>query len=194
MPSSKSRKVVLVFFVVAAVVGGFIFLVRWANGPVAKHPEFGTIYTATMSEGYMDKGPQTIWQKAEALVRKLFQPVGEPAPSKSGLQVGSALLGWSLHGNSPGSRDGWIYLREMVPRSTGANPALWEIALSTKRRLADVSSTDLNTEFYGMNDPRGGNVFGTDWNGSAFVVPEGQVLFARLVTNRSVVYVIRLAK
>jgi len=191
MPSPRSKKAALVFFAVAAVVGGIVFLVRWVDRPVEKHPEFGTIYTALVSEAYLERQPQTIWQKAKALVRKCFQPVEDPAPSKSGLQVGPALLGWSLHHNSPGPRDGWIYLREMM---TGENPTLWEIALSAKRRLVDVSSTDLNTEFYGMNDPRGAIVFETNWNGSALVVPEGQVLFARLATNRSVVYVIRLAK
>ena len=194
MPLPKSKKAGLVFFAVVAVVVVIIFLVRWGNRPVEKHPEFGTIYTAMMSESYLDGPPQTIWQKAKAVVGKLFQPVGDPAPSKSGLQVGPALLGWSLHNNSPGSRDGWIYLDEIVPRSTGGNPSLWEVALSPKPRLADVSSADLKTEFYGLNDPRGTSVFGTNWNGRSLIVPEGQILFARLAINRSVVYVIRLAK
>jgi hypothetical protein len=193
MPSQKSKKAVLVIFVVVAIMGGIIFLVCWADSPVGKHPEFGTIYTAMMSEAYVDR-PRTIWQKAEATIRQWLDPAMRPGLPRHGLQLGSTLLGWSLHSNSPGSRDGWIYLREMMPRSTGGNPPLWEVALSPKPRLADVSSADLNTEFYGLNDPRGANVFGTNWNGSALVVPEGQVLIARLATNHSVVYVIRLAK
>jgi hypothetical protein len=48
--------------------------------------------------------------------------------------------------------------------------------------------------FTAKNDPRGTNVFGTNWGGSTIIVPEGQIFFARLVTNHSTVYIIRLAK
>ena len=76
----------------------------------------------------------------------------------------------------------------------GHNEPLWEFALSPKRNLRDVTRADLRCEYYGLNDPRGQDKFGSDWYGTSIGVPEGQVLFARLITNRSVVYVIRLAK
>jgi len=151
MSSPKLKKAVLVLFVLVALTG-VIFLFRWPDKPAAKHPEFGTIYTAMMSESYLDT--QTKWEKVEAKIRQWLRLPKHPDPPKSGLPVGPAVLGWSIHHNSPGLRDGWIYLRDVMPRSTGVNQPLWEIALTGKRRLADVSGKDFNGEFYGMNDPR----------------------------------------
>jgi RNA polymerase sigma factor (sigma-70 family) len=113
-------------------------------------------------------------------------------PPQYGLQVGSALLGWSMHANSPSERSGYIYLRDVNP--TGGNKPLWEIALTTKRRLSEVTRDDLRCEFYGANDPRGPEVFGAAWGGETILLPEGQILFARLAADHSVIYAIRLAK
>jgi hypothetical protein len=113
-------------------------------------------------------------------------------PNQYGLKVGPALLGWSSHANSPSERNGYIYMRDEEP--SGGNKQLWEFALTTKLRLSEVTRDDLRCEFYGMNDPHGTNVFGAAWTGAAILVPEGQVFFARLVADRSAIYVIRLAK
>jgi hypothetical protein len=115
-------------------------------------------------------------------------------PSQYGLKVGPALLGWSSHANSPSERNGYIYMRDVSP--SGGNKPLWEFSLSTKHRLSDVTRDDLRGEFYGMDDSRGASVFGEAWtpDGSAILVPEGQIFFARLAADHSVVYVIRLAK
>ena len=114
-------------------------------------------------------------------------------PHQYGLQVGPSMLGWSSHANDSAKRDGYIYMRDEQP--DGGNKPLWEFALTTKRQLSDVTQDDLHCQFYGMDDPRGPNVFGDAWaDGSAILVPEGQVFFARLAANHSVVYVIRLAK
>lgn len=114
-------------------------------------------------------------------------------PNQYGLMVGHALLGWSSHKNSPSERNGYIYMRDVDPK--GGNKPLWEFALTMKRRLADVVEADLRTEFYGMDDPRGGSAFGDAWaDGAAILMPEGQVFFARLASDRSVIYAIRLAK
>ena len=84
-----------------------------------------------------------------------------------------------------------------------SNEPLWEFALSSRKHLREVTGEDLQCEFYGMNDPRGTNVFGprytgpntrTAWEEHAIRVPDGQVFFARLVTNRSTIYVIQLGK
>ena len=111
-----------------------------------------------------------------------------------GLKVGPSVLGWSQRDNSPGVRDGYIMMRNVLPPPGGHNEPLWEFALSPKRRLHDVTRADLRCEFYGMNDPRGQDKFGSDWFVAGIRVPEGQVFFARLISNRSTVYVIRLAK
>ncbi len=113
--------------------------------------------------------------------------------NQDGLRVGSALLGWSSHANSPSERNGYIYMRDEDPH--GGNKPLWEFALTTKHRLSEVTRDDLRCEFYGMDDPRGTNIFGAAWtDGAAILVPEGQVFFARLVKDRSTIYVIYLAK
>jgi hypothetical protein len=113
-------------------------------------------------------------------------------PPQVGLQVGSALLGWSVHVNSSSERSGYIYMRDLNP--TGGNKPLWEIALTTKRRLSDVTRDDLRCEFYGANDPRGPEVFGAAWGGETILLPVGQILFARLAADHSVIYAIHLAK
>jgi hypothetical protein len=114
-------------------------------------------------------------------------------PHQFGLQVGSSVLGWSSHANNSTQRNGYIYMRDERP--DGGNKPLWEFAMTTKRRLSDVTQDDLRCPFYGMDDPRGPNVFGDAWeDGTTILVPEGQVFFARLVADRSVIYVIRLTK
>lgn len=101
------------------------------------------------------------------------------------LHIGGVPLQWSTGG---GRGWGFIYLNHPLLNDT----PLWEFALSQRRRLRDVSRPDLPSEFYGMNDSRGAQVFGADWSGHALRVPDGQVFFARAITNRSVLYVIRL--
>ncbi len=109
-----------------------------------------------------------------------------------GLRVGPSVLGWSSHENDSRRRNGYIYMRD--DRPNGGNKPLWEFALTSKRRLAEVTQADLRCQFYRMHDPRGPSVFGHAWEGSAILVPEGQVFFGRLVRDRSVIYAIRLAK
>ena len=64
------------------------------------------------------------------------------------LQIGPAQLEGSLGGH--------IYFE--APGSAGT--AQWEFALSSRKRLREVSQTDLRCEFYGMNDPRALNILG----------------------------------
>jgi hypothetical protein len=112
-------------------------------------------------------------------------------PLQYGLQVGPSVLGWSSHDNE--HHNGYIYMRDERPE--GGNKPLWEFALTAKRRLSAVTQDDLRCQFYGMGDPRGAKVFGDAWtDGSSILVPEGQIFFARLVSDRSAIYVIRLAK
>jgi hypothetical protein len=180
-----------------------ILAVVWFARRSSVHPQFGQVYEAQMSESYNDT--RRLWQlrhDAEASVRGfLHLRQQRPPPARSdhgpnsdyGLRVGPSLLGWSSHDNSFTNRNGYIYMRDERP--TGGNRPLWEFALSAKHRLSEVTRDDLRCEFYGMDDPRGAEVFGGAWeDGAAIFVPEGQIFFARLVADRSVIYIIRLAK
>jgi hypothetical protein len=127
----------------------------------------------------------SVWQQVQYSFGKLFHlPTAERMWL---LRVGTAPLQWSTGG---GDRNGFIYTNDPLLNNT----PLWEFALSTRVRLTDVHRGDLPSDYFGMNDTRGSNVFGADWNGHAIRVPEGQVFFARLATNKAVVHVVRLAK
>ena len=141
--------------------------------PTASHPQFGPVYVAEMSE--------------------LLHDVNTPNPHRDkALQVGPALLGWSIRNNILLWRSGYIYMNDSW--SWRPSVPVWEFALSRKKRLAEVTRDDLHCDYYGANDPRGASVYGTAWLKEAICVPQGQIFFARLVTNQSVTYVIRLAK
>lgn len=107
-------------------------------------------------------------------------------PRQDGFQIGPARLGWSMHTKN----DGYIYLRDMFG---GGNKPLWGIAITKKTRLSEVNRKDLQCIYYGLDDSRGTNVFGSAWDGYAVLLPKGRIFFARLVTNPSVVYAIQLA-
>jgi len=157
------------------------------------HLEFGPIHVAEISESYADT--QSVLRQGEALVRQWLRLPPRQWQSKEGydvgLPIGPAVLGWSMRNNRPPRRDGYIYMVD--PRPKAGDAPLWEFALNPKRRLRDVTREELNCEFYGKNDPRGTNAFGTNYTGRTLIVPEGQVFLARLVTNRAMVYAVRLA-
>jgi hypothetical protein len=186
---STNGKWALLALLAAALVG-----VVWLASRDSAHPEFGRIYTAEMVETHTDNW-KTRWERGEATLRTWLHLAQRQAPPAYGLQIGPALLGWSLGGH--------IYMD--APEPSARNAPRWEFALSTRSRLRDVAREDLQCEFYGVNDPRGTNVFGsryiglppvirTAWEEHAIKVPDGQVFFARLVTNRSTVYVVQLGK
>jgi hypothetical protein len=178
------RKWVGLALLALALVG-----VVWTASRRSVQPEFGRIYAAEMVETHTLNW-QTRWERGEAALRRWLHVSQRQAPPQEGLQIGPALLGWSLGGH--------IYMS-----NPNSNDPLWEFALSSRKRLRDVTREDLRCEFYGMNDPRGTNVFGprytgpntrTAWEEHAIRVPDGQVFLARLVTNRSTVYVIQLGR
>ncbi len=192
-----TRRRVLVALVLLSLL---LATIRFA-GHSSGHPKFGRIYATQMSESYSDT--KMLWrvsQWAEVNVRSLFHLrarrqalSSDHGPNRDyGLHVGPSLLGWSSHAASSKERNGYIYMRDQRP--SGGNRPLWEFALSPKRRLSDVTEDDLRGEFYGMGDPRATNVFGAAWERAAILVPEGQIVLARLAADRSTVYVIRLAK
>lgn len=184
-----NRKCVVLALLVM-VVGGLV----WLGSRHPAHPEFGRIYAAEMVETHTDNW-QTRWERGEAALRGWLHLPQRQAPPQYGLQIGPALLGCSLGGH--------IYMD--APEPSAHNAPRWELALSAHSRLEEVTREDLQCEFYGVNDPRGTKVFGprysgpapvtrTAWEEHAIQVPDSQMFFARLVTNRSIVYVIQLGK
>jgi hypothetical protein len=170
------------------VTTGVLLGAVWFGCRPAVHPWFGRIYHAEMSESFSGNW-QPVWEKGVTTLRTwLHLP---KCPVLRYLQIGPAQLEWSLGGH--------IYFE--APGSAGT--AQWEFALSSRKRLGEVSPRDLRCEFHRMNDPRGLNIFGssyagptirTAWEERAIRVPDGQVLFARLATNRSAVYVLQLGR
>jgi hypothetical protein len=133
---------------------------------------------------------QSGWERKEAAIRKRLHLRQRTPPPQRGMQIGPARLGWSLGGH--------IYMS-----NPDSNDPLWEFALSSRKLLKEVTRDDLRCEFYGINDPRGTNVFGppysgvftgTAWEGHAIRVADDQLFFARLVTDRSMMYAIQLGK
>lgn len=188
--TAKTKIACLSATVIAVLLGG----VTWRAICEDVHPEFGPIYSAEMIEGHAGNWDaasqwQTHWEKGEATLRRWLGMRQHRAPSQHGLPIGPALLEWSLGGH--------IYMTDPQPPFEPC----WELALSRCAHLAQVKREDLKCDFYGVNDPRGFSVFGpryqgpntrTAWEEHAIRVPDGQVFFARLVTNRSTVYVIQL--
>jgi len=163
----------------------------WFACRPAVHPRFGRVYYAEV----VDTGAgnwQSALAKGVAALLTWLQVPQRPVPRH--LQIGSAHLQRSaaLHG-------GYIYFESPEYPWTPQ----WEFALSPRKRLGEVGQTDLRCEFYVMNDPKGLNIFGpsysgpttrTAWEERAIRVPDGQVFFARLATNRSTVYVVQLGR
>ena len=187
MLTLKKLQLLYIAVGVAVLVG-----LLWLKSADPTHPEFGRIYTAEMVES--DASWQTAWERREAAVRGWMGLRQRQPPAYRGLRIGPSSLEWSL--------GGYIYMNNPLPPSEPQ----WEFALSRCPDLHNVTRRDLDCEFYGLNDPRGTNAFGptvpgidfydrrTAWQGHAIRVPDGQVFFARLVTNRSTVYVIQLGR
>ena len=182
---SNRKRILLVLTIIGACVVVLCFV-----GSSSRHPEFGRIYGTEMVESNADDSWQSGWEKKEAAVRSVLHLRQRPTPPQRGMQIGTARLGWSLGGH--------IYMS-----NPDSNDPLWEFALSSRKNLREVTREDLRCEFYGVSDPRGTNVFGPPysgrfmrpaWEGHAIRVADGQVFFARLVTNRSTLYAIQLGE
>jgi hypothetical protein len=151
----------------------------WFSHHQLLHPEFGRV-----SRTWMVEHPGVFEQARFSLRRRLGLPTADWIWL---LRIGNAPLQWSTGG---GRNKGYIYMNHPLLDDT---PFL-EFALIDRDRLREVCRSDLPSDFYGMNDPRGGSAFGADWKGHAMRVPDGQVFLARVVTNRSVVYAIQLGE
>jgi len=173
MLTKRTKRLCAWFAFIGLASGGYLLLHR-----PSMHPEFGEVYQSAMAEF------PSAWQQVQYSFRKMIHlPTAERTWL---LRIGDAPLQWS----AGGGHRGFIYANDPLLSKT----PLWEFALSTRTRLAEVRRSDLPSDYVGMYDPRGTNVFGSDWNGYALRVPEGQLFFARVATNRALVYVIRLAE
>ena len=180
--SPNQKKFCMALLVALAVFAVFLL---WPHDDSRRG--FGPLIDAQISES--PKDTQTALQKADATVRESLRLPERASPDRY-FTIGGAPLEWSIHHNSPPDRDGYIYMNHPLLNNT----PLWEFAISTRTSLRGVTRDDLRCEFYGMGDPRGSQTFGTNWGGHTILVPEGQVFFARLMTNRTVVYVIHLLR
>lgn len=194
MPTRVSRKKCLLIALLAVPLAGMIWIAY--RGPA--HPQFGKVYTSELVSSYRSNW-QTALEKGEATARRWLHLRQRQPPPERTFQIGPALLECTGAGPTNYASTASIYLVNPLNK---AEP-LWEFALSTHPNLRAVKPEDLDCEFYGMNDPRGTSVFGlpydgvinrTAWNGDHIRVLEGQVFLARLVTNRSTVYVVQLGK
>jgi hypothetical protein len=141
------------------------------------------IYQTEMVESY--RSFPVVWSNGRKNVSGPFLRQSRPASSNdwdTGLKIGPTFLFWSLGDH--------IYMENPLP----PNEPRWEFALSSHKKWSEVKRADLRCAFYGMNDPRGTSIFGANWEGHAVRVSEGQIFFARLVTNPSTVYIVQLAK
>ena len=176
MTWTKAKMVIAVTAGLVLAAGTAVVVVHGAATP--------KIYETEMVESYQDF--PLIWSKDRTLVSGPFlhqsRPAAQDENSDDGLQIGPAFLDWSAGD-----------FINMVSKTRPGEP-LWEFALSPKKRLADVTREDLRCEYYGLNDPRGSEIFGDKWNGAAINVAVGQIFFARLKNDHSIVYVIQLTK
>jgi RNA polymerase sigma factor (sigma-70 family) len=167
----------------AIVVGVGVLLTAGTTVVVISRVTKNHIYETEMVESYRQF--PIVWSKDRKTVSGPFLHQSRPASRndwEAGLQVGPSLLGWSL--------GDWIYMSNPLPPSE----ARWEFALSNRKSLKDVTPDDLLCEFYGKDDPRGATVFGPNWATNAIRVHEGQIFYARLVTNSSTIYIVQLVK
>jgi hypothetical protein len=165
--------------IISLIVALAILLVFVIALSCRSHP----IYETEMVESY--RSFPVVWSKDKKSVSGPFLQQSRLASSNdwdTGLKIGTTFLFWSLGDH--------IYMDNPLPPSEPR----WEFALSSRKKLSEVKRVDLRCDFYGMNDPRGPSVFGTNWEGHAIRVSEGQIFFARLVTNVSTVYIVQLAK
>jgi len=155
------------------------------------HPVFGT---AKKTVG-LDISPDTIVSQTTHLEEALRDLTGNytrtalPAtPLRRNMQVDETELQWS------GGEYFYGYLYFCAPNS---RLPLWEFAPCPKASLPDVTSDDLSARFVAYPDKtNGAAVFGTNWmRGShAIRVNQGQVILARLASDRAQVYALEFAR
>jgi hypothetical protein len=110
------------------------------------------------------------------------------APLRRNLQVDETELQWSGGGYFYG------YLYFCAPNS---RLPLWEFAPCPKASLPDVTSEDLSARFVAYRDKTNGvAVFGTNWmrESNGIRVSQGQVILARLASDRAQVYALEFAR
>lgn len=179
----RNRKVIWLFLLATALP-----LLLWQfRGRRLAHPQFGEIH---VQQDSTPKTPTANFLTALSDRLGISSPQWRMVGPVAGLKIGPAILGWSAKTDN----DGYFYMADMV---TWKRP-LWEFAPTKRQRLLDVAASDLSCTFYGMDDPRGESVFGQPWmgehwSGRTVVVSKGQTLLARLNTNRSTIYAIRIA-
>src|SRR5438046_1944020 len=114
---------------VALLAGALLLISIQGRGPA--HPEFGRIY-----QTHFDETARGLEKITRGPLHALFHGTA------GAMRLGSTLLFWSLASNSRSPKTGYLYF--------GDGPLhKWEFAPCRHARLADVTSQDLDCEFYG---------------------------------------------
>ncbi len=134
-----------------------------------------SVFTTAMDEGFFRS------ESVEGLAHRQY-----------GMRVGPELLQWSMQiFNPPHTRTGYAYMN-----AVNGEP-LWEFApYEGDGNLLSISRNDPPMEFIGIGDPRAPEVFGErlGQRNHTVIVSEGDILFARLITDPDTVYAIRFAE
>jgi hypothetical protein len=170
-----------ILFAALLAVAAVAFIVIERNGP--RHPELGRIYQTRFNE--KAEGFETI---TRPVVNFLFKDPAASVGTAGCMRLGQTFLLWSSASNTPTQKTGYLYFGEQPLKPK------WEFAPSRHTSLMDVKPQDLDCEFYTKRDARGREVFGDTWRTNCLYVAEGQVLFARAISDPSVIYVIQFAQ
>ena len=154
------------------------------------HPVFGSIHMATATD--VSEIPLT---RRVVVSGSTLNP-RNPVP----LILGTNTLEWGSADVRPGRQTGYLYLWDTASRTT----SYWEIAPCSKPSLAQVTTNDLNTEFFsGRSYQKGQAAFGTNWirNGSppgqtsnVVRVRVGQLVLLRCIEDPATIYVLELTR
>ena len=149
------------------------------------HPEFGRIYAEQACTV-----PTPFEEFAGFVGKKLHISLGQDRFNGpfAALRMGPSLLRWSARAEQMG----YFYMEHL-------SAPFWEFAPLQRKQLADVHVQDLNTHFCAVDDPEGESLFGRNkngvkWSGRTVIVQDGDIILARVNTNRSTVYVIQVSE
>jgi len=171
------------WIVIAALLGvaAVAFIVIKRSSP--RHPELGRIYQTHFDE--TAKGFERI---TRPVVNSLLKDPTASVGTAGCMRLGQTFLLWSSASNTPTQKTGYLYFGE---RPLAPN---WEFAPCWHTNLMEVKRQDLDCEFYTQRHARGREAFGDTWRTNCLYVAEAQVVFARAISDPSVIYVIQFAE
>jgi hypothetical protein len=159
--------------------------------PLPVHPVFGAAKKTVgldISRDMIVSQPTHLDEALRDLTGNYTRTALPATPLRRNMQVDETELQWSGGGYFYG------YLYFCAPNS---RLPLWEFAPCPKASLPDVTSEDLSARFVAYRDKTNGvAVFGTNWmrESNGIRVSQGQVILARLASDRAQVYALEFAR